>query len=488
MFLIFSQFVADDLPEKLILLIRKPVDDFSDAPCERWLWDGKHKTISKKLNLRQRVVFCDEDSSEAIFTSIMDKGSVCAEDTNLSFSVPKTTKKNEFSEYFELDACIYCIEDANYIPHELLIEYNCNQICGYSDEENGYIEPLGLLAPSLLHKLFVSSQIALKLNRKVNIRIRGIEDSSGCKSGCKKFIGFVQDEFTDGTNYIVKLEDKLGERVLGEGIVEKHTGIYRIQVNEFTSEGKLSYFRNDELISVLPFSLILDLSINTQIVNNKLTDAYKRQFNTTDDEFKENETFTSKSWFIESYIRGTNGFQVLSDYFLDLFAYLGTDIIVLDPYYMGPFLEDKSTGKLKVSDDQIAFINAMLVHLFRNKWKAKFTILGSNPRATFRIPIEYPKYLKYLSQFKVPQLLCPNLIEFRYVNRDFHGRYFLKKVTEDGREVLTKAVIITNSIGNIKEVDFMAITDCVQREMVAQKCLSLYTESLSVEEEINGIV
>ena len=486
MFLIFSQFVADDLPEKLILLIRKPVDDFSDAPCERWLWDGKHKTISKKLNLRQRVVFCDEDSSEAIFTSIMDKGSVCAEDTNLSFSVPKTTKKNEFSEYFELDACIYCIEDANYIPHELLIEYNCNQICGYSDEENGYIEPLGLLAPSLLHKLFVSSQIALKLNRKVNIRIRGIEDSSGCKSGCKKFIGFVQDEFTDGINSIVQLRDKPGERVLGEVVVEKQTGIYRIQVNEFTSEGELRYFRNDELISVFPFSLILDISINTQIVNNILTDAYKRQFNTTDDEFKENETFTSKSWFIESYIKGTNGFQALCDYFLDIFSYLGQDIIIVDPYSMGNIKENASTGELEDFDNQIAFVNAMLVHLFRNKWKAKFAIVSSNPR--FNIRKEYTQYKRFLSKFKVPQLLCPNLIEFRYVNRDFHGRYFLKKVTEDGREVLTKAVIITNSIGNIKEVDFMAITDCVQREMVAQKCLSLYTESLSVEEEINGIV
>jgi len=128
----------------------------------------------------------------------------------------------------------------------------------------------------------------------------------------------------------------------------------------------------------------------------------------------------------------------------------------------------------------------MLVHLFRNKWKAKFAIVSSNPR--FNIRKEYTQYKRFLSKFKVPQLLCPNLIEFRYVNRDFHGRYFLKKVTEDGREVLTKAVIITNSIGNIKEVDFMAITDCVQREMVAQKCLSLYTESLSVEEEINGIV
>ena len=155
---------------------------------------------------------------------------------------------------------------------------------------------------------------------------------------------------------------------------------------------------------------------------------------------------------------------------------------------MGLFLEDKSTGKLKASDDQIAFITAMLVHLFRNKWKAKFTILGSNPRANFRIPLEYPKYLKYLSQFKVPHLLCPNLIEFRYVNRDFHGRYILKRVIEEGREVLTKAVIITNSIGHIKEVDFMAITDRVQREMVTQKCLTLLGESLSVEEEINGIV
>lgn len=488
MVLIFSQFVADDLPEKLILLIRKPIDDFSDAPCERWLWDGKHRTISKKLNLRQRVVFCDEDSSEAIFTSIMDNGSVCAEDTNLSFSVPKITKKNEFSEYFELDAWVFYNEDANYIPHELLLEYNCNQICGYSDEENEYIEPLGLLTPSSLHNILKMGQIALKLNRKVHIRIRGIEDASGCKSGCIDFIGFVQDEFADSNNSIVQMWDKPGERLLGEGFVEKQTGIYRLQLNEFVSEGELRYFRNDELISVLSFSLILDISINTQIVNNILTDAYKRQFNTTEHEFKENETFTSKSWFIESCFKGTNGFQILCDYFLDIFAYLGTDIIVLDPYYMGSFSDEKSHGKLKVSDDQIAFVNAMLVHSFRNKWKARFTILGSNPRAYFRITLEYPQYLKYLSQFKVPQLLCPNLIEFRYVNRDFHGRYFLKKVTEDGRDVLTKPIIVTNSIGHIKEVDFMAITDHVQGEMVSQKCLSLYHESLSVEEEINGII
>jgi hypothetical protein len=276
-------------------------------------------------------------------------------------------------------------------------------------------------------------------------------------------------------------------KILGVGIIDWQSGIFRISIDEYISEAILHYYSNDELIRVLPFSLILDIITNIVIIKESLIDAYGRNYDATEDIYEEKGTFVSKSWFYELQLKETNTYQTLCDLFLDSFCYLGSNIIIFDPYFIGNLDEDDSTRLIHAKGSQIAFLNAMIIHLFRYKWKAKFTIIGYNHRANSSLHTIYPLYKKYINSFVKSVPLCPNLIEFRYASKDFHNRYYLKYSSKDSILSISKPLIITNSIGNINEVDIVTVEDDIQEMIICSKCQSLFNQSKNIEEDTIGL-
>lgn len=207
---------------------------------------------------------------------------------------------------------------------------------------------------------------------------------------------------------------------------------------------------------------------------------------------------TPTTWYETNYINGTNPHEALSDLFYDVFRCLGSEIIVFDPYFIGDIVEDENTKALSAkSESQIAFLNAVSRHLFETNFSAKFIICGCRERAKSQarkctnskltiIENMYRKYQKYLNGIVSGHDLYPENVDFFETKESFHNRYYFSRIIEQKSVLLSKPIVVTNSIGNIREVDIIPVENELQIRTICSKYVSMLSSAKSINEVLSG--
>lgn len=131
--------------------------------------------------------------------------------------------------------------------------------------------------------------------------------------------------------------------------------------------------------------------------------------------------------------------------------------------------------------DQIALVNA-ITHSAIEKEILKLYFLGYWGRARNQLANDwiskYEKFFKgYILTNKFEKYFPSSTIMFLNAQNEFHARYWFSLVDQDGVEVLDKCVIITNSIGNMSELDIMPVTDESQLRQITRKYTGLFNNS-----------
>lgn len=205
-----------------------------------------------------------------------------------------------------------------------------------------------------------------------------------------------------------------------------------------------------------------------------------------------------KTWYKTGYIEETDAYIALSDIFYNLFRYLGNEILIFDPYFIGNIVEDKTTKALSVNSEcQKAFLNAIARHLFETGFSARFIICGCRQRAKSQITKDtnieqtkiedlYRKYQIYLNKMMPPHKLYPEYVEIVETSESFHNRYYFSKNTNDKSITLSKPIVVTNSIGNIEEIDIMPVEDASQSRVICSRYAALLSSANSISGVYNG--
>lgn len=60
---------------------------------------------------------------------------------------------------------------------------------------------------------------------------------------------------------------------------------------------------------------------------------------------------------------------------------------------------------------------------------------------------------------------------------EFHARYWFSLIDQDGVEVLDRCVIITNSIGNMSELDIVPVIDESQLRQITRQYTGIFKNS-----------
>lgn len=280
MLLLLTQSIEDIKEEKLIFLLKKPVNDYSENDNPHWFWEGKAKILSGKLGINQRIAFCNDIEAESIFNSIINHSLVIINHNEVTIRVPCVTRE-DVKEAHILSQVLFHCNELDYFPAEMNNEENWNLLCGYNSKSTNYIKPIGLLSPNNLVSYIASNHIALKMQRETSISFRGVKTASIKGKGSKEIVGFVRDMFDINSTYTIEILDK-NDTLMGQATVDKGSGLFKTQLTDYLTGGYLKYYVDKELHRYIDFSLLQDILIDINIITGTLTDAYGRQFHSTE--------------------------------------------------------------------------------------------------------------------------------------------------------------------------------------------------------------
>lgn len=179
----------------------------------------------------------------------------------------------------------------------------------------------------------------------------------------------------------------------------------------------------------------------------------------------------------------------LSDIMIHLLDFLGPRVLIADPYYINNIKQDEATKSALLTDCQLSFLNAV-IHSAVTKGVNSLTIMGYNARANQHFDKDeelvetttQQRVNRYRQLFK--NLIANNHLEpylptgsvrFQNAPSDFHSRYWFGYAGETN--ILDKCVIITNSIGNMEEVDFIQVTHPGQLQQITHRYSYLLNQS-----------
>jgi hypothetical protein len=278
-------------------------------------------------------------------------------------------------------------------------------------------------------------------------------------------------------------------------------------LSEPTSKGKVEIIVNNKEEKAIEYVFIQDIQVNTQITNATYKDIYGREFLITSKD-KGRETFENATWQQSIYADEKTANEGLSDLFKRTFEYLGSRIVVADPYFLGNIKINSVTNQFQPTDCQSAFINA-LIHSAIEKNVEQIYILGFWARAKSQVEKDDTQTASKTDQLfgnyeklfqgtihtnKLQNYFKPSSIQFLNAKEDFHNRYWFSVKNENGIDILDKCIIVTNSLGGISktEVDFVNVEDKSQLEQIIRKRTGLFknaeTQIDNIMEELKKII
>ena len=372
--------------------------------------------------------------------------------------------------------------DFHYLSQEFYQKENLQFLSGYKtgSTEIKPFYPLGFFEENFIYDNLKKHIWGIKEYRTAYLTFHGVRKTSQKNVGSKEIVGFYQQNFDSTSNYSAIVKNETNQEI-GKADVDKQTGFFKLNLSEPTQKGKVEILINDKEEKAIEYVLLQDIQFNSHIANATFKDAYGRSHMITSDKKIRPESVPNFTWQQNVYADKNTANQKLSDLFQSILDYLGPKILIADPYFFGDIKEDSVTAELHLKDDQIALVNAM-THSALEKGISKLYFLGYWGRANNQLASDwhskYEKfYKKYILSNKLEKYFPLSSIEFRNAQNEFHNRYWFSLTDQDGVEVLDKCVIITNSIGNMSELDIISITDESQLRQITRKYTGLFNNS-----------
>ncbi len=490
---------TDGSNEKLLFIYLKTIPDF--YPSNEIYWydkagkDGSPNNVWNKHSIIQWTA-CSKDSILlTLFDSIIATGSVEIDGKKLNLIIPDhklvSHGADPMKSRSETKFDSFQTENNSLIPQEFYQKENLKFLSAYKtgSSEIKPLYPLGFFEDNFIYDNLDSGIWGIKEHRTAYLTFHGVRKTSEKGIGSKEMVGFYQQNFNPKSEYVAIVKNEQGQEN-GKTTIDKKTGFFKTPLSEPTQKGKVEILVDNTDEKTIEYFLIQDIKVNGHIANATFKDAYGRDFMLTSDKKKRPESITNFTWQQNVYADKKTANQKLSDLFKSIFDYLGPKVLVADPYFINNINQDNTTKALSLSHCQTAFINA-LIHSAIEKGITRFNILGCS-RATNHLDNDntgtltktellfenYEKlFRRFIADSKLEKYLPPSTITFKRAKEDFHNRYWFSLTDKEGVEVLDKCIIITNSIGNMSELDIIPVTDESQLRQITRKYTGIFKNS-----------
>ena len=472
----------------LILFVYvKPVPDYKEREDFKWMHKRDRPLILwKELGLRHWLASGRDARVSAEYEALLERGFIDHGDRRLI--LPDVSRGVETwvdsNVPEDLKAEILRIIDRSRLPPSFLIEENLAALSGYRINSKNIkpVRPAGFFPPDFLFKRLSQNIIGYREIRISQLSFRGVRSSAIASEGSTEFTGFYQENYGDNDTLVAVGRDKDGKEI-GRSSISPDTGLFKMFLSEPSIFGIMQVEQTGEILYSKDYTLLQGVTGTVNVVQKTFKDTYGREFRLDGKKPVRAENIVPYSWYGPFYADDRAADIQLSDKFKELFDYMGPSVLIADPYFIGPFRKDKSNGTFALRRCQIAFLAALLRSVVDGAIKELY-ILGSNSRANqaegkdettdqLKKDDRFNNYEKViLRAFESNQLQTFKKgfqMEFRNSKQDLHGRYWFGMSNDGGIRSLNKCVILTNSIGNISEVDFMPVSEERQlRELTAR--------------------
>jgi hypothetical protein len=480
----------DGSNEKLLFIYLKTIPDHYPSNGIHWYdgagKDGKPNNVWDKLAIKQWTG-CGKDSVMLnLFNDLLEYKKLCIGSKKIPLIIPQHKVIINSDDPFisrsgnKFDSLV--TENNTLIPKEFYQKENLQFLSAF---KNGSTEikplfPLGFFEDNFINDNLKNGIWGIKEYRTAYLTFHGVRKTSEKGIGSKEMVGFYQQNFNLKSKYVAVVKNQ-NEQEIGKAIIDSNTGFFKIQLTEPTKSGKVEIWVDDKEEKAIKYALLQEIEIEGHIANATFKDAYGRSHMITSDNKTRPENVSNFTWQQNVYADKREANQKLSDLFKSIFDYLGPKILIADPYFFGEIKEDNVTAELHLKDDQIAFINA-ITHSALEKGISKLNFLGYWGRARNQLAndwiTKYQKFFKgYLVSNNFEKYFPSSTIEFFNAQNEFHARYWFSLVYQDGIEVIDRCVIITNSIGNMSELDIILVTDESQLKQIIRQYTGIFKNS-----------
>ncbi len=479
----------------------KNVPDYTDQGIfwfENKGRNGKSTFIWEELLLKQWLVIGKDDEISNLLEDILQNSTTTISSKVINFNIPKHTKKSSEEKSSksrnEIKSDSYLLRDFSVIPRQLLNRENLDVLSGLKISDTiKPLLPIGLYEQNFIYNYLNEKIFGIKEYRQPFLTFRGVRKTSVKGKGSKEIIGFYQSNYSDEQEYYASINNESNLEI-GKSKINKKNGVFKIDLKEASSKGQVIISNSEEEINKIDFVLLQDIQFNMDVINKTFKDAYGREFSITSKKGNSTKKLNPIYWEKDLFSNDIEAYKKLSDIFRTVFEYLGDNILIADPYFIGLIKLTETTNGYKLSRCQLSLINA-ITHFSLESKTNSFTILGCNSRAssisdsiedenTSKSERRFENYNKffnnYISQNELKDYFPT--ITFKNSKKTFHNRYLFSVSNDGGIEKLDKCIIFTNSFGNIEELDIVPCTDEEQINLITSRFLSLSNYSTTETE------
>lgn len=462
--------------------------------------DGKAISIWEDLFLKQWLAIGKDNDILELINDILKTSTTTINSKVVEFNIPKfrliPNDEKTAKSRNEIKYDSYLLSDFSVIPRQLLNKENLDILSGLKVSNSiKPLIPVGLYEQNYIYNYLNDKIFGLTECREPYLTFRGVRNTSVKGKGSKEIIGFYQSNYSEEQEYFASIQNDTNSEI-GKNKINIKDGVFKVDLLEPTSKGQVVITDAVAKVKKIDFVFIQDIKFDMNIVNKTFKDAYGREFGITSKKSKSTQKLKPLYWDKDLFNNNIEAYQKLSDIFRTVFEYLGENILIADPYFIGLIKLKETTNEYELSKCQLSLINAITHYSLECKTNS-VTILGCNSRAnnlpdgvkdesttkTERRFENYNKFLEnYISQNKLKDYFP--FITFKNSKNTFHNRYWFSLINENGVEKLDKCVIITNSFGNIEEIDIIPCTDKEQTNLIISRFLS-HNNNSTIEAEIN---
>ncbi len=250
------------------------------------------------------------------------------------------------------------------IPFLLDEKNNCDFISGYAHNEIiKPITPAGLLPEQYLFEKLNNQINAVRQQRDIYC---DFAEKTNRSTGKIKLKGFIQMDGAFKTNHILEARNIDGTRIIGKTNIDVNKGTWEIPLDNNDGRGQLRIA--DKLTETTQYAeqytILRNLNIIPHIAATLLKDAFGREI-MMGKEITTSPSISDQHWELSAAPDRKQAAIELNDKIVSVLSTLGKQIRIVDPYFLGPIIEQNS--KITVPNiSQQVFLNALLVAIGQN--------------------------------------------------------------------------------------------------------------------------
>lgn len=481
----------------VLFMYATAIPDYYSESSIYW-YDNKGKNgdaglLWKKLKIRQWLACGKDKDISMLYDHILISKELTIGTIKTVFNFPVFTKgiydPNPFYDRNQNETEFLLTTNLGYFPQTFLQKENLKILSGHQvSPDIKPLMPVGLFDKDYLFEHLKEGKFGERNFREPYLTFRGIRESANKDGDVQSMIGFYQEDFSTQKKYEALYKDKKGIQN-GTSIIDPKTGIFKTELKNAAGNGNISILIDGFAVQKRDYTLIKEIKFDVDPASGAITDTYGTNHMITAKEKERPLNFNSFTWQRDVYASSIDADKRLSDKFRELMSYLGPNILIADPYYLNNIKQDRLTQSVILSHCQVSFLNALSL-CSTTTGINQIVILGYNSRANKQFDRDdslahntteqrFKRYDKVIRNFislnRLSQYLPSSFLHLKNAKEDFHSRYWFSFSNDKNR--LEKCIIVTNSIGNMKEVDFVPVTDEAQLTQITAKYIDLYKTS-----------